>query len=139
MRMWTLVRPCHGDSALWLFGEARLDKMLIEGKSPPDAQFLHDQEGEAIRERVILVLMTLEIRPPFVKERRIDVDELHRWTLQQVIPHLQGLRMLSATVEKRHDFIEDVGGRDEARQRRHDTLPVLGSRLMMLVIANFQR
>ena len=52
---------------LRLFGEARLDKMLIEGKSPPDAQFLHDKEGDAICERVILVLMTLEIRPPFVK------------------------------------------------------------------------
>ena len=47
--------------------------------------------------------------------------------------------MLSPTVEERHDFIEDVGGRDEARQRSHDTLPVLGGRLMMLVIGNFQR
>jgi hypothetical protein len=62
-----VVRPCHGDSALRLFGEARLDKMLIEGKSPPDAQFLHDKEGDAIRERVILVLMALEICPPLVK------------------------------------------------------------------------
>ena len=47
--------------------------------------------------------------------------------------------MLPPTVEERHDFIEDVGGRDETRQRRHDTLPVLYGRLMMLVIDNFQR
>src|SRR5262244_3307181 len=70
------VRPCHGDSALRFFDEACLDKMLIEGKSPSDAQFLHDKEGDAIRERVILVLMTLEIRPPFVKQCCINVNEL---------------------------------------------------------------
>ena len=45
--------------------------------------------------------------------------------------------MLSPTVEKRHDFIEDVGGRDETRQRSYNTLPVLGGGLMMLVIGNF--
>jgi hypothetical protein len=83
--------------------------------------------------------MALAIRPPCVQERRINVDELHGWALQQVVPHLEGLRMLSSTVEKRHDFIEDVGGRDEARQRCHDPLPVLCGRLMMLVIGNFQR
>ena len=104
----------RGVPALRLFGEARLDKMLIEGKSPPDTQLLHDQERDAIREGVVLVLMTLEIRPPFVKQRRIDVDELHGWALQQVVPHLEGLCMLSSTVEECHDFIEDVGGRDEA-------------------------
>ena len=52
---------------LRLFSETRLDKMLIEGKSPPDAQLLHDKEGDAIGEGIILVLMALEIRPPFVK------------------------------------------------------------------------
>jgi hypothetical protein len=125
--------------ALRLFGESRLDKMLIERKSPLDVQLLHDKKGEAIREGVILALMALKIRPPFVKYRRIDVGELHGGALQQVVPHLDSLRMLSPTVEERHDFIEDVGGRDEARQRRHDPLPVPCSRLMMLVIGNFQR
>jgi hypothetical protein len=67
------------------------------------------------------------------------VDELHGWTLQQVVPYLDGLRMLSPTVEEHHDFVEDVGGRDETRQRRHNTLPVLRGHLMMLVIGNFQR
>jgi hypothetical protein len=53
--------------ALRLFCEARLDKMLIERKGPSDAQLLHDEKGDAICERVILVLMALEICPPFVK------------------------------------------------------------------------
>src|SRR5262249_20217079 len=52
---------------LWLFYETRLDKMLIEGKHPADAQLLHDKEGDAICEGICLVLMTLEIHPPFVK------------------------------------------------------------------------
>jgi hypothetical protein len=55
------------DSVLRLFGEARLDKVLIERKSPLDAQLLHGKKGDAIREGVVLVLMALEIRPPFVK------------------------------------------------------------------------
>ena len=67
------------------------------------------------------------------------MDELYGWTLQQIVPQLEGLRMLSPTVKERHDFIEDVGGRDETWQRRHDTLPVLHGRVMMLVIDNFQR
>jgi hypothetical protein len=53
--------------ALRLFCEARLDKMLIEGKGSPDAQLLPDEEGDTIRKGVILVLMALEIRSPFVK------------------------------------------------------------------------
>jgi len=44
-----------------------LDKVLIEGKDRLDAQLLHDKKGDAICEGVILVLMALEIRPPFVK------------------------------------------------------------------------
>ena len=35
------------DPALRLSYKACLDKMLIEGKSPPDAQLLHDQEEDA--------------------------------------------------------------------------------------------
>src|SRR5215813_189746 len=62
-----LVRRCHGATTLWFFCEARLDKMLIECKSPLDAQLLHDKERDAIREGVVLVLMALEIRPSFVK------------------------------------------------------------------------
>jgi hypothetical protein len=67
------------------------------------------------------------------------MDELYGWAPQQIVPHLDGLRMLPPTVEERHDFIEDVGGRDETRQRRHDALPMLYGRLMLLVIGNFQR
>jgi hypothetical protein len=47
--------------------------------------------------------------------------------------------MLSATVEKRHDFIEHVGGCHRARQRAHNTLPVPCGCLMVLVIGNFER
>ena len=47
--------------------------------------------------------------------------------------------MLPPTVEERHDFIEDIGGCHEARQRSHDALPVPCGRLMMLVIDNLQR
>jgi hypothetical protein len=133
-----LFGQATGDPALRLFGGARLDEMLIEGKGPLDAQLLHDKEGDAIREGGIFVLMPLEGCPPCIKERRLDVDELHGWAPQQVVPYLEGLRMLSPTVEKRHDFVEDVGGRDEAWQRRHDTLPVPSGHLMMLVIGNFQ-
>ena len=56
-----------GDPPLWLFCEARLDKVLIEGKGRPDTQLLHDEKGDTICEGVIFVLMALEIRPPFVK------------------------------------------------------------------------
>src|SRR5262245_20770354 len=71
---------------------------------------------------------------------RLGVElSLHRGALQQVVSHLDGLRMLSPTVEKCHNFIEDVGGRDETRQRRHDPVPVPGGCLMMRVFGNCQR
>jgi hypothetical protein len=47
--------------------------------------------------------------------------------------------MLAPTVEESHDFIEDVGGRDKAGQRRDNTLPVPECCLMMLVSGYFQR
>jgi hypothetical protein len=47
--------------------------------------------------------------------------------------------MSSPAVEKRHDFIEHVGGCRRARQRGHNTLPVPCGRLMVLVIGNFER
>ena len=56
-----------GNSALRLFCEARLDKVLIEGKGRPDAQLLHNEKGDATREGVIFILMALERRPSFVK------------------------------------------------------------------------
>jgi hypothetical protein len=55
------------DPVLRLFCEARLDEVPIECKGPPDAQLLHDEKGNAIREGVIFILMALEIRPSFVK------------------------------------------------------------------------
>jgi hypothetical protein len=55
------------DLALRLFDETRLDKVLIKGKGLLDVQLLHDNEGDAIREGVILVPMALEIRSPFVE------------------------------------------------------------------------
>ena len=41
--------------------------------------------------------------------------------------------------EERHDFIKDVRGGHEARQRPHDTLPMACGVLMMLVISKLQR
>jgi len=42
--------------------------------------------------------------------------------------------MLPPTVEERHDFIEDVRGCHEARQRGHNTWPMACGCLMMLII-----
>jgi hypothetical protein len=66
---------------LWLFDEARLDKMLVKRKGPLNTQLLHDNEGDTICEGVPFILMALEIGPPCIKECGIDMDELHRWTL----------------------------------------------------------
>ena len=128
-----------GGPPLRLFCKARVDKVLIECKGCSDTQLLHDEEGDAVRERVIFILVALEIRPPFVEERRIDVDEMHGRALHKVVPHLDGLRMLPPTVEERYDFTEDIGGCHEARQRSHDSLPVVCGRLMVLVTGNLQR
>ena len=70
-----------GQPVLRLFGEACLDKMLVECKGPLNTQLLHDNEGDTIREGVLLILMALEIGPPCVKEGCIDMDELYRWAL----------------------------------------------------------
>ena len=70
-----------GHPVLRLFGETCLDKMLIECKGPLDTHLLHDNERDAIREGILLILMALEIGPPCVKECRIDMDKLHRGAL----------------------------------------------------------
>jgi hypothetical protein len=68
-------------SILRLFDKARLDKMLVKGKSSLNTELLHDNEGDTIGEGIPLILMALEIGPPCIKECGIDMDELHRWTL----------------------------------------------------------
>jgi hypothetical protein len=56
-----------GCLGLWLCCETRLDKVLIEGKGGTDAELLHHEEGDAIREGVIFIVMALEIRPSFIE------------------------------------------------------------------------
>jgi hypothetical protein len=71
---------CLGDTVrmpLWRFRESSLDEVLIERKGRADAQSPHHNEGNTIRERVIFIVMLLEIRPCFIKQRLIDVDQQH--------------------------------------------------------------
>ena len=56
----------------------------------------------------------------------------------RIVPDLHSLRMSPPAVEERHDFSEHVGGCYEARQRSHDTLPVLCGRLMVPVVGTFE-
>ena len=56
---------CLGDTVrmpLWRFRESSLDEVLIERKGRADAQSPHHNEGNTIRERVIFIVMLLEIR-----------------------------------------------------------------------------
>ena len=88
--------------------EARLREVLIEGKGRVYAESLHYDEGDAVCQRVILVLIPLKVGPSFSEQRFIDMDELNGRTAQQVIPDLNCFSMVAAAVQIRHDFIEHI-------------------------------
>lgn len=53
--------------ALWLPIETSLNKVVIKSKRDTSTEPLHHYERYAIRQREILVLMLLEVLPPFVE------------------------------------------------------------------------
>jgi hypothetical protein len=77
--------------------------MLIEGKSGLYPESLHDDERNAIRERIVFVLMLLKIKPAFPEQPFVYLHELHGRTRQQSIPDFHSFRVISATVEMGDD------------------------------------
>jgi hypothetical protein len=66
------------------------------------------------------------------------VDQLHGRTAQEIVADLNCLRMVAPAIEKCHHLTEYVGGGGRRGERGNDPLPVMDSRLMMLIIGNFE-
>jgi len=66
------------------------------------------------------------------------MNQPYTGTAEQTLSDLQRLRVPAPLVEKRHDFIEYLGGRHQARLLPYELLPVVPSLLMMLVVSGLQ-
>jgi hypothetical protein len=128
-----------GPSCSWLFGKPGLHEVMIEGIRRTDPKSLHHNKRDAVGERVVFVLVLQEVIPTVMKQAFIYMNHLDRGAAEEIIPNLNGLGMIAATIEERDDFIKHIGGRHQARQGLGDLFPVPLSRRMILIVGKLKR
>jgi hypothetical protein len=123
----------------WFLTKTGLHEVMIEGIRRTEPKSLHHNKRDAIGERVVFVLVLQEVIPTVMKQAFIYMDHLDRGATEEIIPNLNGLGMVAATIEERDDFIKHIGSRHQARQSLGDLSPVLSSRRMILIVGELKR
>ena len=116
----------------------RLHKMAIESVCGMNVLPAHDNKRDAVGQRIVFVLIVLEAEPAFIKERFIDMNHAYGWAVQESITGFNGFGVISTAIEKRDDFIENIGCRDQRQRRFYDLFPMLKRSVVMLVIGKFE-
>src|SRR6476646_1167843 len=112
--------------------------MMVKSVDSPNAPLLHQDKGNAVSQRVLLVLMTLEELPARIEEGLVHMNELQGRTMQQVVAKLDRLDMIAAAVEEGHRFIEDIGGRHQWWEPLGNTAPMGQGSRVVLTMGQFQ-
>ena len=108
--------------------------MLIEGKSSLYPESLHYHERNAIRERIVFVLMQLKVLPAFLEQSFVYLHKLHGRARQQSISNFHGFRVVPATVEISDDFVKHILRGDQRWQPFLQTAPMFHRGPMILII-----
>src|SRR5437763_11845599 len=88
--------PCiaiRGGAASRKLTESGLREMFVERQGIRDATPIHQDEGDAVGQRIGLVLMLLKELPALVEKRLVHVDELDGGASEQAVAQLDGLRV----------------------------------------------
>lgn len=143
-RRMSFVSPCPSckggyPQSSGFFGKFCLHKVFIEGIRYVDSKPLHYNKRYTIGEGVALVLMLLKIKPSRVEKFFINMNHVHGRAVEKSVSDLDGLGIVSTTIEKRDHLIEDIGCCDQARQSLDSPPPVLQRSGVILIIGKLER
>jgi hypothetical protein len=105
-----------GLGRLWFSPEALLLEVPIEGEGGCYIPFSHDDERDAICQRVAFVRASLEVVEASMEQLSVHVHDLYRRASKQPASDLHRRGVQPARVEVCDHLIEDIRGRDKARQ-----------------------
>lgn len=115
-----------------------LHKMVIESICDLNVLPAHDNKRDAVGQGIIFVLVLLKIEPAFIKERFIDMNHVYGWAVQEPITGFNGFGVIATAIEKRDDFIKNIGCRDQLQRGFYDLFPVFKRSVVMLVVGKFE-
>lgn len=121
-----------------LTAKLRLHEMVIENICGLNILPAHDNKRDAVGQGIIFVLVLLKVEPAFIKERFIDMNHVYGWAVQKSIAGFNGFGVIATAIEKRDDFIENIGCRDQLQRGFYDLFPMLKRSVVMLVVGKFE-
>lgn len=104
-----------GRLALRLGFKSCLDEVLIKGESRADSKLLHNKERDAIRQGITLIFVLLKILPTILKQCIVYMYKLKGAAAEKPLTYLDGLRMMTSTIEEGDNFVKDIGSSDQSR------------------------
>ena len=125
-----------------LFGQAlesRLGEMFVEGKRGLDSQAFHHHKRYAVGQRIAFTGLVREFAPCLGKYRFIDVHEGSDSAGEQRLADFDRFGVMPSVIEKRHDLVEHIRGRNERNAALADFTPDGDSRNVVLIVRRFQR
>jgi hypothetical protein len=127
--------PCRGLSGL--FDESGLDEVPVERECRGEPALCNDDEGDAVRQRVTLVLALPEVVETLWEQVFVNVYRANRRAGQKDFTNLDSLVMVTSSVEESDYFVEDVaGGRQNVGRRKPP--PMITCRFVILVVRVLQ-